>query len=183
VTSDWRLGIDTATPTVALALWSPGRDVVHRRTASLGREAARALVPELDAFLSGHGVTPDDLVAIGVGVGPGSFTGIRIGVAAALGLGRALGVPVHGSDTLAAVAYAGLADGDEGWATLDARRGFVYAGHYRRGGEHVTTLEEPRRRPRNELPAGAFVLQDVAPDALHIARAADGPLSPTPRYG
>jgi tRNA threonylcarbamoyl adenosine modification protein YeaZ len=183
VRSDWRLGIDTATPTVALALWSPRLDLVHRRTASLGREAARALVPELDAFLSAHGVTPGDLVAIGVGVGPGSYTGIRIGVAAALGLGRAVGVPVHGSDTLAAIARTGLSDGGQGWATLDARLGFVYAGHYRRQGERVTALEEPRRRPRDELPAGALVLDGVVPDALHIARAAEGPLPPTPRYG
>ena len=63
---------------------------------------------------------------IGVTVGPGSFTGLRVGLAFAQGLGAALGVPVVGISTLAALARS--ADGGTGAtaAVIDARRGQVY---------------------------------------------------------
>jgi tRNA threonylcarbamoyladenosine biosynthesis protein TsaE len=179
----WRLGIDTATPFLALALWSPATGAAHRHEAALGRDTARALIPELERFLARHGAARGEIAAIGVGVGPGSFTGIRIGIAAALGLGRALGVPVGGADTLAALASAGLADGERGWAVLDARRGFVYAGRYGRRGDTIETLEAPVRRPREELPDDERIVADVAPDAVAVARAADVGLPPSPRYG
>lgn len=63
---------------------------------------------------------------IGVTIGPGSFTGLRVGLAFAQGLGAALGLPVVGVSTLAALARS--ADGGQGMtaAVIDARRGQVY---------------------------------------------------------
>ncbi|NBW10423.1 MAG: tRNA (adenosine(37)-N6)-threonylcarbamoyltransferase complex dimerization subunit type 1 TsaB [Caulobacteraceae bacterium] len=68
----------------------------------------------------------DGIERIGVTVGPGSFTGLRVGLAFAQGLGAALGVPVVGISTLAALARS--ADGGAGTtaAVIDARRGQVY---------------------------------------------------------
>lgn len=68
----------------------------------------------------------DGIERIGVTVGPGSFTGLRVGLAFAQGLGAALGAPVVGVSTLAALARS--ADGGAGTtaAVIDARRGQVY---------------------------------------------------------
>lgn len=178
----WHLGLDTATPWLSLALWRPDDDTVLRRQVRVDRALARALMDELDAFLSTHGVTVSELAAVGVGVGPGSFTGVRIGVAAAIGLGRGLDLPVGGAGTLHAVALAGLADGERGWALLDARRGAVYAGRFARRGDDIDVLDDVRRRPREEVPRGERLVEGVAPDALHAARRALAGEPPHPRY-
>jgi tRNA threonylcarbamoyladenosine biosynthesis protein TsaB len=179
----WVLGLDTATPWRSLALRRlDGADVL-RDAEWRDRAMAGRLLPDLDAFLARHGVRLDAIAAIGVGTGPGSFTGIRIGVAAGLGLGRALGVPVAGSGTLEALAFAGLAPEETGWAILDARRGRVHALLAKRDGG-VTVLEGPVTCPRSALPtAGARVVEDVAPDAAwHTLEALRG-APPEPRYG
>lgn len=62
---------------------------------------------------------------IGVTVGPGSFTGLRVGLAFAQGLGAALGRPVVGISTLAALAWSDEKRGATA-AVIDARRGQVY---------------------------------------------------------
>jgi tRNA threonylcarbamoyladenosine biosynthesis protein TsaB len=179
----WHLGLDTATPWLALALWRPSDGTLHRHRSELGRGLASALMGELDAFLRTHGVRPGDLAAVGVGVGPGSFTGVRIGVAAALGLGRGLAIPVGGVGTLDAIALAGLAEGEEGWALLDARKGAVYAGRFRRTPDTILVLEEVRRRPRADIDAAAIVIEGVPPDASLAARAARAGGAARPRYG
>jgi tRNA threonylcarbamoyl adenosine modification protein YeaZ len=179
----WHLGLDTATPWLSLALWRPDDDAVLRRQVRLDRALARAVMGELDAFLTANDVTLRQVAAVGVGVGPGSFTGIRIGVAAAVGLGRGLDLPVGGAGTLHALALAGLADGERGWALLDARRGAVYAGRFARHGDDVVVLDDVRRRPREEVPTDERVVEGVAPDALHAARRALAGEPPHPRYG
>jgi tRNA threonylcarbamoyladenosine biosynthesis protein TsaE len=178
----WILGIDTATPWLSLALWSPSTGRVERRHSHLGRRLASEMMSELDTFLARSGVERRALVAIGVGVGPGSFTGVRIGVATALGLGRGLAVPVGAASTLEAIGLAGLEDGEHGWAVVDARRGAVHASRLVRRGDDIDVLEEAHRRARAELPAAARVLEDVAPDALHAARRAMVGDPPRPRY-
>ena len=73
-----------------------------------------------------------DIDLFAVSNGPGSFTGIRVGVAATQGWGTAFGRPVCGVSELAALAV--QAQPQSGWAAslLDARRGEVYAGLFRR---------------------------------------------------
>ncbi len=180
----WILGIDTATAWRSLALWRPQDDTVERDTERLERAIAGRLMPDLKAFLARHGVGREALLAIGVGVGPGSYTGIRIGVATALGLGRALGVKVSGSGTLEAIAYAALADGETGWALVDARRGRVHALRATRQGHALLTLRGPRLLARTALPAdGTVRSEDRAPDAAWHARSAASGAPPVPNYG
>lgn len=180
----WVLGLDTATPWRSLALRRLDGDEVHRDASLQDRAMAARLLPDLAAFLARHGVPREAIAAIGVGVGPGAYTGIRIGVAAALGLGRALGVHVAGSGTLEALAFAGLAPGETGWALLDARRGRVHALLAQRSDDGVTVLEGPVTCPRSELrTAGLRCVEDVAPDAAwHTLDALHG-APPEPRYG
>lgn len=180
----WVLGLDTATPWRSFALRRLDDDAVVRDAEMQDRTIAARLLPDLDAFLDRHGVRRGAIAAIGVGVGPGSYTGIRIGVAAALGLGRALGVRVAGSGTLEAMAYAGLAPGETGWAVLDARRGRVHALLAARSDDGLAALEGPVTIPRSDLPATSRrCIEGIAPDASwHTVDALSGP-PPAPRYG
>jgi tRNA threonylcarbamoyl adenosine modification protein YeaZ len=63
-----------------------------------------------------------------VTTGPGSFTGIRVGLAMARAMGLALGVPVVGVSTLAALAAPLLSEPRAGViaAAIDARHGCAY---------------------------------------------------------
>lgn len=172
------LGIDTATPFLALALWTAEEGVLVACAPRVERQHGALWLPTLERALAEAGRERDALRAVGVGVGPGSYTGVRVGLAAARGLARALGVPIGGGDTLAAIAHGALHDGETGIATLDARRGFVYAGVYRIEGAEVRVLEEPHKTTeaalRERWPAARW-LSDLPPDAaLHARQAAMG---------
>ncbi len=119
------LGIETATSRLGLALWRDGRGLAELEL-DLGRRHCEKLLVELDGLLADLELPASALSAIAVSQGPGSFTGLRIGLAFAKGLALALGCPLAGVPTLAA-----LAAGAAPWegplvACLDARRGEVY---------------------------------------------------------
>jgi tRNA threonylcarbamoyladenosine biosynthesis protein TsaB len=125
--------LDTATPDPALAILGNG-DVLAE--AWLGRTpgGGRRILEASHHLFAMAGVEPGDLDEIVVGIGPGGFTGIRIGIATALGLGQALGIPVHGASTLEALALGAAAarrtDTEVVVPVIDARRGQVFAGAY-----------------------------------------------------
>lgn len=75
--------------------------------------------------------------------GPGSFTGLRVGLAAMEAFAAAHGKPGAGVSTLDALAWrCGLT---EKWIApvIDARRGEVYGGLYRRSGTTLTEVRPP----------------------------------------
>jgi tRNA threonylcarbamoyladenosine biosynthesis protein TsaB len=125
--------LDTATPDPALALLD-GDDVVAEAWLGRAPGGGRRILEAAHHLFAMSGTVPADLREVVVGLGPGGFTGIRIGIATALGLGQALGIPVHGASTLEALALA-LAVARQSPAeivapVIDARRRQVFAGAY-----------------------------------------------------
>ncbi len=108
---------------------------------------ADALLPVIREMLADTGRDKGELTGVGVTTGPGSFTGVRIGVATAKGLAWALGCELVAVTTLEAMAAALLAEADPDTdlavPVLDARRGEVFAGVYRRRGSWVEMVLEP----------------------------------------
>lgn len=170
-----RLGLDTATPYLCLALWSDQEGVLASRRRQVGREHAGRLLPELEALLEDAGVARGSLQAVTAGVGPGSYTGVRVGLAAARALGVAWKVPVGGASTLAQIAWGSLRTGEEGQvaaAAIDARRDAVYLAVYRRQGSGLLELAPAHKLPRDEARRawpGARWLEDLPPDAVWAA--------------
>ena len=125
------LGIDTSTPRGGIAL--AGAGVVRAEVNFDGFVSpSRRLLASIHFALETTGLTLADLAGLAVTVGPGSFTGIRVGLATVRGLALATGISVVGVSTLAALASAAGGGEEQVAAWLDAGRGEVYAGRYRR---------------------------------------------------
>lgn len=167
------LGIDTATPHLSLALWSPAGGTLATFSEQVERDHAKRILSELERLFQSAGVSKSDVVGIGVGLGPGSYTGLRVGHATAQGLARGLGIAYGGRSTLAAVA-ARVLDNGKGVIALDARRENVYAGVFERRGDDVSVMEAPKKWARAVLqqtyPHLPYI-EDEVPDASFLAQA------------
>lgn len=140
------LGIDTSTPgSAACVLRGDGEAFEVEPAAERLSEPpghARELMPAVARCIEQSGLAWRDLDAIAVGVGPGPFTGLRIGVTTARALASAHGMELRPVSSLAALAAGTAADGSSHesangddrsrptLATIDARRGEVFAALY-----------------------------------------------------
>lgn len=140
------LALDTVTNCGRFALADRERILVYRPVNIQG-SYADALLPVIQQMLADTGRDKRELTGVGVTTGPGSFTGVRIGVATAKGLAWALGAELVGVLSLEAMAAALLAEADPARElavpVLDARRGEVFAGLYRRRGAWVEAVLPP----------------------------------------
>ena len=182
----WLLAIESATGAASAALWRGG-ETRDEEAAAPGDSAAAALLPAIDRLLRRAGVGVTELAAFAIAIGPGSFTGLRIGVATVKGLAFGSQAPVAAVSTLAALARAAGAGPEPVVALLDARRGEVYGGAFRSGGEPADPrLPEGVFTPEQlvaKLPAHCRLTGEGAPLVLARLRAALGPgvtLSPSP---
>ncbi len=92
-----------------------------------------------------------DIQLIAVTSGPGSFTGIRVGLAAALGWAKAFGLPVRAVSVLEALVDAARTQTEWAVPILDARRGEIFAGIFRKGIQtRDGCLESPQGQPLKE---------------------------------
>lgn len=123
------LVLDTASPTVSLALAVGGRLLAERHLEL--RKTSEHLLLTVEGALDEVGLGLRDLAGIAVLQGPGSFTGLRIGLATVLGWHQALGLQATALPTfpvLAAAAWPTLMnratdEGVEVLAAVDAIRG------------------------------------------------------------
>jgi tRNA threonylcarbamoyladenosine biosynthesis protein TsaB len=145
------LGIDTATRFTSVASLGPDDRVVERTEIASGGHAAE--LPRLvQETLDAAGVRLPDVDDVAVSIGPGSFTGLRVGLALAKGLVFAGRQGIVGVSTLQALAT--VAPPGPGFvaACLDARKGEVYLGMYRRDDEHTyPVIQEVALRPEEAI--------------------------------
>jgi tRNA threonylcarbamoyl adenosine modification protein YeaZ len=160
------LAIDTATPSVGVALCRDGEELARHVMVDARRHNETLAVGVADV-LSRAGLTPRQLDGVAVGVGPGPYTGLRVGLMTARSLGHALGIGVHGVCSLDVLAAQADLAGEFLVAT-DARRKEVYWARYRDG----VRIEGPDvARPTavaSTLPVvgeGAVLYPDAFPDA------------------
>jgi tRNA threonylcarbamoyl adenosine modification protein YeaZ len=158
------LAIDTSSALTSVAVIDVDGAAVIVREHEDPRRHAEVIGPMLAEVLSAIDVTAVDLVCCGVG--PGAYTGLRVGIAAAIALGTAWQVPVHGLCSLDAIAAERQAAQPKQGVTVavDARRREVYWARYDDAGARV---EGPRIAAVGEEPAGTV---PDRPHALWVAR-------------
>jgi len=115
------LAFDCAISGLAVAVVRDGTCLAQRREE--GRGQAATLLPAIASALREGAIDRRELSMIAVTVGPGSFTGVRVGLAAARGLAMALGVPLAGITTTAALLAAADPDGRFAVAAIDTHLG------------------------------------------------------------
>ncbi|MDD4953944.1 MAG: tRNA (adenosine(37)-N6)-threonylcarbamoyltransferase complex dimerization subunit type 1 TsaB [Candidatus Omnitrophica bacterium] len=132
------LAIDTSTRFLCLGL-SEGKRIYEYKL-ELGTKHSALLIPTIKRALDALGWRMPDIDYFACGLGPGSFTGIRIGVATIKGLSWAMGKPALGVPTLDILAQ-NIKDveGDIAVA-LDAKRGLIYCGIYRKKKDKISRL-------------------------------------------
>lgn len=157
----WVLGLETATPVCAVALWPGAGEAAEIRVPLKNRHAER-LAGYIEVLMRECELGFAELGGVAVSCGPGSFTGLRIGMAMAKGIAAAHGLPIAGVITPDAIA-AQLAPASEKLAVvLPSRRGEVYAAMYR------ATMTGYRREGDVEaVPVAAFA--EWAGSYIHIA--------------
>lgn len=154
------LGVDTATPTASVAIVEEGELVheeIQRRTLETKDGAApqprgnhaEIILPLIQSTLDKVRMTVADLSGIAVSIGPGSFTGLRIGLATVKGIAYDWSLPVVGVSTLLANALRVKNFDGIVCSLLDARKGEVYVGMFRRRGKIVTCLSGETVTPIN----------------------------------
>ena len=183
------LAIDTATLTASCAVVripdSPGgaAEVLAVEDAATSTHSEKIL-PLVARVAAAAGVEVGAVDAFALGAGPGSFTGLRIGMATAKGLAFAAGKPLWLVSSLAALAFDLTAAAEAALyvPVLDARRGELYAGFYRRGGAGVVAVAVERVMPPAELAAAIAATgaggAAIGGDALEVHRDALANLPP-----
>jgi tRNA threonylcarbamoyladenosine biosynthesis protein TsaB len=119
------LAVDTALGACSAALLENDHVLAHRFVA-MERGHAEALAPMVEETMAGHDFA--SLGRLAATTGPGTFTGQRVGIAFMRGLKVALGIPLAGVTTLAAMAAQAKDECGTARAIAlhDARRDEVY---------------------------------------------------------
>jgi len=151
---------------VARASLRPGDDI--EVTQGVRPDRVHGPLPAIDALFP----TPEDRAAITVvilGVGPGSYTGVRSAASAAIGLARALNVPlvsVASDDALR------LASGRDAALPMGARESLLVEAH----GSRIVASHEAPTPPTLDAVGDRYAqaLMKLAGSALRASKAAPG---------
>ncbi len=125
------LALDTSSPSGSLAVLRDEKVVGVVSTATAEVYSSR-MFRELDFLLGELSLRMDEFELFAVAAGPGSFTGLRVGLAAVKGWAEVYRKPIAAVSALEAVAVQAHSNAGLIVPVLDARRGQVYFGLYRR---------------------------------------------------
>jgi tRNA threonylcarbamoyladenosine biosynthesis protein TsaB len=125
------LALDTSSPSGSLAVLRDEKVVGVVSTATAEVYSSR-MFRELDFLLGELSLRMEEFELFAVAAGPGSFTGLRVGLAAVKGWAEVYRKPIAAVSALEAVAAQGRYSAALIAPVLDARRGQLYFGLYRR---------------------------------------------------
>ncbi len=125
------LALDTSSPSGSLAVLRDEKVVGVVSTAT-GEVYSSRMFRELEFLLGELSLRMDEFELFAVAAGPGSFTGLRVGLAAVKGWAEVYRKPIAAVSALAAVAVQAHSNAGLIVPVLDALRGQVYFGLYRR---------------------------------------------------
>jgi tRNA threonylcarbamoyladenosine biosynthesis protein TsaB len=125
------LALDTSSPSGSLAVLRDERLIGCVSTSSEETYSSR-IFRHLEFLLHELSMGLDTFDMFSVATGPGSFTGLRVGLAAAKAWAEVHQKPIAGVSCLEAVAAQSHSGASLLIPVLDARRGQIYAGFYRR---------------------------------------------------
>jgi tRNA threonylcarbamoyladenosine biosynthesis protein TsaB len=144
------LAVDTSTAQIGLAVYDGSQVISEYAWRSLrGGHHTVELAPAIFDLLRRCGLRMEDVRAIGVALGPGSFTSLRVGLSLVKGLALSRGWPLIGIPTLDILAAAQVPSKLPLVVLIQAGRGRVAAGWYKRsrnawrarGAARVVTVE------------------------------------------
>lgn len=169
------LAVDTALGACSVAVLDDADVLAHRRI-MMERGHAEALASMVRETMEQSGLRFSELQRLGVTTGPGTFTGQRVGMAFMRGLRLALGIPLAGVTTLAAMAHDAMAETGAARAAAahDAKRDELYLEIVPGGAPvlvHRSRILETLCEPAH---AGALALAGTAAPALKAELEARG---------
>jgi tRNA threonylcarbamoyladenosine biosynthesis protein TsaB len=125
------LALDTSSPSGSLAVLRDEKVVGVVSTAT-GEVYSSRMFRELEFLLGELSLRMEEFELFAVAAGPGSFTGLRVGLAAVKGWAEVYRKPIAAVSALEAVAVQAHSNAALIVPVLDARRGQLYFGLYRR---------------------------------------------------
>jgi tRNA threonylcarbamoyladenosine biosynthesis protein TsaB len=125
------LAIDTSSGQGSVALLADAR-VLAEESANSTELSSSGLFRRVGKVLGIAGAKLSDVECFAVAAGPGSFTGLRVGLAAVKGWAEVWQRPIAAVSALKAVAAQATESGAWVAPLLDARRGQLFCGVYRR---------------------------------------------------
>ncbi|HXP72464.1 MAG TPA: tRNA (adenosine(37)-N6)-threonylcarbamoyltransferase complex dimerization subunit type 1 TsaB [Candidatus Dormibacteraeota bacterium] len=125
------LALDTSSPSGSLAVLRDEKVIGVVSTAT-GEVYSSRMFRELDFLLGELSLRMEEFELFAVAAGPGSFTGLRVGLAAVKGWAEVYRKPIAAVSALEAVAVQAHSNAELIAPVLDARRGQLYFGLYRR---------------------------------------------------
>ena len=135
------LSVDTSTDVCSVAILDGDRVAAEYVSKSAVTHTER-LLPAIQSLVKELGWKFTELNGLTVIHGPGSFTGLRIGLSVIKGLAFGLNIRVVPGNALE---IAALQVERPGWIcpVMDARRGEVFTGLYKRTGDELVRIQQP----------------------------------------
>jgi tRNA threonylcarbamoyladenosine biosynthesis protein TsaB len=177
------LALDTSSPSGSLAVLRETTTLAHQ-VSSPNEQYSASLLRDTKKLLDSAAISFEQIDLFAVGAGPGSFSGLRVGLTAVKGWAEVWRRPVAAVSGLEAMAtqLSGLvAPNSLVAAVMDARRGQIYGGMFRRrgddsggldriGDEVVATADEFLQLLRPHLGGGAaFAIACTLPEVIRPA--------------